>query len=229
MDTFFLYLHIAAGFSALFFGFIAMLAPKGKPLHNRTGMLYFWAMIVVAITSTIISLSSNPINLFLLVVGIFSFYLTFTGYRSTVIKNKPPQLLDKCITAMMLLTTLAMLILAIYDWINGSGRLTIILGIFGTIGGTLAVADLLVYKNGLDHPREWMLRHLGRMGGAYLATFTAFAVTNLKMLMPSILLWTLPPVIGANVILLSTRYYRKHYNIPTKKQQEKMATEKEKG
>lgn len=222
MSSIFLYVHIVAGFSALLLGLVAMLTTKGQQWHNKAGLIYFWSMMIVALTSTIISLTSTPVNLFLLVVGIFSFYLTFTGYRSTKVKDSPPQLLDKGVTALMLLTTLVMVILAIYDWINGSGRLTIILGIFGTIGGTLAIADLLVYKNGLDHPREWMLRHLGRMSGAYLATFTAFAVTNLKMLMPLILLWTLPPVIGANGIILAMRYYRKRYNIPTKKEQEKM-------
>lgn len=221
MDTFFLYLHIAAGFTALIIGLVAMFAPKGQALHNKSGLVYFWAMVVVALTSTIISLRSNPINLFLLVTGIFSFYLIFTGYRSTIIKNKAPQLVDKLVTAVMLGTTGVMIGLAIYDYFKGSGRLTIILGIFGSIGGLLAIADLLLYRNGLDHPREWLLRHLGRMLGAYLATFTAFAVTNLTTWMAPILLWTLPPIIGAVSITFATRYYRTVYNIPTKKQQEK--------
>lgn len=222
MNAFFLYLHIAAGFTALIIGLVAMFAPKGQTLHNKSGLIYFWAMVVVAITSTIISLRSTPINLFLLVTGIFSFYLIFTGYRSTIIKNKAPQLVDKFVTAVMLCTTLAMISLAAYDWFNGTGRLTIILGIFGSIGGVLAIADLLLYRNGLDHPREWLLRHLGRMLGAYLATFTAFAVTNLTAWMAPILLWTLPPVIGAVSIIFATRYYRKVYNIPTKKEQEEV-------
>jgi hypothetical protein len=222
MDTFFLYLHIAAGFTALIIGLVAMFSPKGQTVHNKSGLVYFWAMVVVAITSTIISLRSDPINLFLLVTGIFSFYLIFTGYRSTIVKNKTPQFIDKFVTALMLCTTVAMISLAIYDWFNGSGRLTIILGIFGSVGGVLAVADVLVYRNGLNHPREWLLRHLGRMLGAYLATFTAFAVTNLTTWMPSILLWTLPPIIGSIAIQLATYYYRKVYHIPTKKQQEKV-------
>lgn len=217
MDAFFLYVHIAAGFTALVIGLVAMLAPKGKNLHNKSGLIYFWAMVFVAITSTIISLRSNPINLFLLVTGIFSFYLIFTGYRSTIIKNKAPQFVDKLVTAAMLCTTLVMLGLAAYDWFNGNGNLTIILGIFGSIGGVLAIADVLVYRNGLDHPREWILRHLGRMLGAYLATFTAFAVTNLMAWMAPIYLWTLPPTLGTVGIIWATRYYRKVYNIPTKK------------
>lgn len=221
MDTFFLYLHIAAGFTALLIGLIAMFAPKGGKLHNRSGLIYFWAMVIVAITSTIISLRSSPINLFLLVTGIFSFYLIFTGYRSTIVKNKTPQFVDKFATIVMLCTALVMLSLGAYDWLNGNGRLMIILGIFGSIGGILAIADIFVYRNGLDHPREWLLRHLGRMLGAYIATFTAFAVTNLTTWMAPILLWTLPPIIGGSSIFFVTGYYRKVYNIPTKKEQKK--------
>jgi hypothetical protein len=221
MDAFFLYVHITAGFTALIIGLVAMFSPKGQTIHNKSGLIYFWAMVVVSITSTIISLRSDPINLFLLVTGIFSFYLIFTGYRSTIIKNKAPQFVDKFVTALMLCTTLVMISLSTYDWFNGSGRLTIILGIFGSVGGVLAVADVLVYRNGLDHPRAWLLRHLGRMLGAYLATFTAFAVTNLTAWMSSILLWTLPPIIGSIAIQVATSYYRKSYKIPTKKQQEK--------
>jgi hypothetical protein len=58
--------------------------------------------------------------------------------------------------------------------------------------------------------------------GAYIATFTAFAVTNLTAWLAPILLWTLPPLFGTVAIELATRYYRKIYNIPTKKQQEKL-------
>lgn len=222
MDTFFLYLHISAGFTALIIGLVAIFSPKGKTIHNKSGLIYFWAMVVVSITSTIISLRSDPVNLFLLVTGIFSFYLIFTGYRATIVKNKAPQFVDKLVTAVMLCTTLAMISLSTYDWFNGSGRLTIILGIFGSVGGALAVADIFVYRNGLNHPREWLLRHLGRMLGAYLATFTAFAVTNLTAWMSSILLWTFPPIIGSIAIQVATAYYRKRYKIPTKKQQEKV-------
>lgn len=221
MDDLFLYVHIAAGFTALATGLVAMFSPKGQNIHNKSGLIYLWAMLIISITSTIISLRSNPINLFLLVTGIFSFYLVITGYRSTIVKNKAPQLMDKLITILMLCTSLVMLGLAVYDWFNGTGKLSIILSIFGSIGGVLAIADVLVYRNGLNHPKEWLLRHLGRMLGAYIATFTAFAVTNLRAWFPSILLWTVPAIIGTVAIQLAMRYYRKVYNIPTKKQQQK--------
>lgn len=220
MDTLFLYVHIAAGFTALVIGLLAMIAPKGQNLHNKSGLIYFWAMVLVALTSTIISLRSSPINLFLLVTGIFSFYLVFTGYRSTIIKNRAAPFIDKFVTAIMLCTALVMLSLGAYDYLNGNGRLMLILGIFGSIGGVLAIADILVYRNGLKHPKEWLLRHLGRMLGAYIATFTAFAVTNLTAWMAPILLWTLPPIIGGISIFFVTAYYRKVYRIPTKKVQD---------
>ena len=92
MIPYLLYLHITAGFIALVLGLVAMLAPKGQTLHNRSGLIYFWAMMIISLTSTLISLGGEQLNLFLFVVGIFSFYMTFTGYRSTKVKNNEPQL-----------------------------------------------------------------------------------------------------------------------------------------
>lgn len=213
-----LYIHIASGFTALLLGLVAMFAPKGQKLHNRSGLIYFWSMMVISLTSTLISLFGEQVNIFLLLVGIFSFYLTFTGYRSTKIKHKTPPLLDKIVTGLMLLTTIGMVAFALYSWSKGSTNLAIVLGIFGFIGGFFATIDVLRYKNGLHHPKEWMMEHLGRMCGAYIATFTAFAVTNLTAFLPSLLLWIVPAIGGGLCIVLTTKYYRKVYNIPTKKE-----------
>lgn len=210
-----LQIHIVVGFIALVVGLVAMFVPKGQKVHNTAGKIYFGSMLIIALTSTILSLL-GPLNLFLLVVGIFSFYLTFTGYRTTKVKNQAPQLIDKLVTGLMLVTTVAIVFLNIYFWNNGKQNLTIILSIFGTIGGTLALADVWRYFKGYDHPREWLLAHLGRMCGAYIATFTAFAVTNLTAFFPKMLLWTLPPIAGALTIQLATAYYRKQYNISKK-------------
>ena len=117
---------------------------------------------------------------------------------------------------MMLLTTLAMIGLAIYSLMNNNSGLAIILGLFGFIGGSLAIVDVLRYKNGLHHPKEWILEHLGRMCGAYIATFTAFAVTNLTAFLSGLLLWVLPAILGGFGIGIATNYYRKQFNIPKK-------------
>lgn len=211
MNTIFLYIHIAAGFSALLLGIIAIFATQRQTVHKTTGAIFFWAINIVAITSVVLSLNRTPINSFLLVIGILSFYVNFTGYRAVKLKNKPAQFADKLVTGIMFLTTLSMLFLAAYDSKYGSGDTAIILGIFSIIGGTHATADALYFKNGPRHPKEWILRHFNGMVGAYIATITAFAVTNLTAFVPLFYLWTIPPVIGSLFVLSINIYYRRKY------------------
>ena len=72
--------HIAVGFTALAVGPFAMFSAKGGTLHRRAGMVYVWAMVAVVITAVVLAVY-RP-NLFLLGVAVFSFYLTFSGYRA---------------------------------------------------------------------------------------------------------------------------------------------------
>jgi hypothetical protein len=47
-------IHIAAGGLALVLGAIALIAKKGGPLHRRLGLLFVYAMIVMAITAAML-------------------------------------------------------------------------------------------------------------------------------------------------------------------------------
>ena len=46
------------------------------------------------------------------------------------------------------------------------------------------------------------------MCGSYIATFTAFALVNMRFL-PLVLLWILPTVVGTIGITLTITFYRK--------------------
>ncbi len=73
------WIHIAAGFTAFFVAPVAMVVRKGGPTHRSWGKLYFWAMTVATITALVVA-AYRP-NIFFLLIAIFSFYLSFTGYR----------------------------------------------------------------------------------------------------------------------------------------------------
>ena len=72
----FLWLHIAAGFTGFFVAPVALITRKGGGTHRRWGKVYFWAMTVAALSAMVIA-AYRP-NLFLLLVGIFAFYLAFS-------------------------------------------------------------------------------------------------------------------------------------------------------
>ena len=82
-----IYSHVFAGASVLLSGLVAMLAPKGGRGHRMAGQLYFWGMFWI-FASALLLIGMVRFNIFLLVMGVFSFYLTFSGYR--VLKRKAP-------------------------------------------------------------------------------------------------------------------------------------------
>jgi uncharacterized membrane protein len=73
----FLAIHIAAGSVALFVVPIVLAVRKGGKAHRRLGMAYVYAMGVVALTAFVVAPYFH--DYFLLLIAIFSSYLTFCG------------------------------------------------------------------------------------------------------------------------------------------------------
>lgn len=79
-----LYAHIFSGILALLTGIGALNAAKGGKIHRASGKVFFVAMLLVSFTALAISVFKN--NDFLLAIGVFSFYMNYTGYRT--LKNR---------------------------------------------------------------------------------------------------------------------------------------------
>src|SRR5262245_9673948 len=101
----FLWLHIASGFTAFFVAPVALITRKGGDTHRRWGKVYFWAMTVAALSSMVVA-AYRP-NLFLFLIGIFAFYLAFSGYR--VLSRKRPELRQKAAALDWGVTTITLL------------------------------------------------------------------------------------------------------------------------
>lgn len=209
-----LVIHIISGFTALIVGLIPMYATKGGKLHNQSGLIYFWAMFGVFATSQPMAFIKG--NVFLFTIGIFSFYLALTGYRAA--KRKGWDQLtgfDKRIIQFTLFTSLVMFVFAGYYAFARQTNIAIILAVFASICFWFSASD---WKNfgKKSIPKQWMILHLTRMLGAYIATFTAFAATNLYFL-PTYAIWLLPTLVGTIGILLAVKYFRKKFGIPYSK------------
>ena len=68
-----LWIHIISGSLALIAGPIAMFNQDGGKLHRKSGIIYFYSMMVIFVSSIILSIVRE--NWFLFMVGIFSCYL----------------------------------------------------------------------------------------------------------------------------------------------------------
>ena len=65
-----------------------------------------------------------------------------------------------------------------------------------------------LYLKGPTHKQHWLAGHIVSMGAGYIATWTAFVVTNIRFL-PPVLVWLAPSIIGTIFIALSIRRYIK--------------------
>lgn len=212
--------HIATGFTALLIGLIPMFSKKGSRLHNRAGLVYVYCMITVAITALLLC-GLQPfkmMRLFLTGIAVFSFYLCFTGWRAT--KNKQGQVtpLDTLITYGALLVGVAMVCFGIYLLTQGGlSFMPIVFTFFGALTGQFAGQDIRQQQQP-TLKMSWYFQHFTRMGGSYIATFTAAMVTNAPRLLPanapewtSTLIWIAPSILGGMLIGRTVRYYKQKF------------------
>lgn len=193
-----LYLHIMAGFTALCAAGAALGTAKGAAWHRRAGKTYVLAMLGVTLT-TLALIVVRP-NLFLLVIGLFSFYLVFTGWRAGVQRDGRPRWPDHLAGAAMALTGATMLALGAMQLFAAGGSQPVILLVFGSIGLTLALSDWRDWQRGPIIGKARIARHLTRMLAGSIATITAAVVVNLSVL-PPLVVWLGPTVLITPLIV----------------------------
>lgn len=199
--------HVIAGILSLLTGLLIFILKKGTSLHVNIGKTYYAAMTIVFVSSVYVSALKN--NIFLLLVGIFSYYLVYTGIlynRNRTIEKMNAWNYSRIIFFAIIF--LAMLIYGIYALIGGAYALGVILLVFGGIGGQLSKTDITFYVLKKENTaKNFAVRsHLGRMTGSYIAAVTAFAVNNIHFL-PTVVVWLLPTVLGFGLISFYDRKY----------------------
>jgi len=214
---FILYPHIAGGFIALFVAPVAMAVKKGGPAHRLWGKIYFIAMCMVSLTS--VTMSVLKPNIFLGMVGVFSFYLVASGYRALYRRNvnSPGQvaLVDWLLVAVSGLFSLGLISFGILILLkNISHPFGYISTILGLIGLWSVVRDVLSFTKPGHHKENWMYHHMGGMIGGYIATVSAFSVVNFTFL-PDLVRWLWPMAIGFPLLFKWINYYKKKKNNPS--------------
>lgn len=201
-----LLIHVLSGFGALIFGIISILSKKGGISHRFSGKGFYYTMTAVGITALILSFFKDiP---FLLIIAVFSYYMTFTGYRyigrykKTVFSKWPDRIIGFSASLLVLVFGGNLLI---QEGIHFSG-LQPLFFIFSGILLFMIFEDFRLASKERSK-NQLLLMHIGRMGGAYISTLTAFLVVNIKF-DPPILIWLLPTAIGFPVIWLAIRKYR---------------------
>ena len=215
-------IHVVAGTSALLAGLIPMFSPKGNRLHNRTGRLYVWCMIIVAGTALLMC-GLQPfkmLRLFLTGIAVLSFYLCVTGWRATKQKKSGPALTDKLLTYITLVVSVAMMGFgACLMALNGATFFPILFTFFGGLTFSFARQDYRQFNRPTEK-MHWFFQHFTRMGGSYIATFTAFLVNNMIRIVPAdapewigLAGWIAPSLIGGMLIGRTVAYYKQRASV----------------
>ena len=77
-------------------GLVSIIAQKGKNIHRKSGLIFFYSMMLSGIIAIIVAVFPNHESPFLFAVGIFSLYFVLTGNRALNFKRKNPDLkIDK--------------------------------------------------------------------------------------------------------------------------------------
>jgi hypothetical protein len=176
-----LLIHVIAGVVCLITGFIAIFSnPKGGKLHRKSGLIYFWSMVIIFLTS-VISITLFNFQFFLFMISIFSFFLSFTGYRA--LKRKKPndvKWFDKLVAYAGFITGFILIGYGIYKAIlNGNYGFTAICIIFGSLLSANAYKDIKHFRKTEYDKLWWWFHHLNMMMASFIAAFTAFLVNNI--------------------------------------------------
>ena len=212
-----LIIHIVAGFLALLFGAMAIASRKGQKNHLKSGNWYVLMMYAVGTSAILMTqLKSNP---FLFTVGIFTLYMTYTGQRSIFYYRLREAYRigwkDIVPTGIGLLVSAGMVVQPIYQMLKTNTFSVSVMAVFGAILMGFAIRDVrMILKNPSFQPnnKTWLVKHIGLMGGAYIATLTAFLVTNVNFT-PGWIIWLAPTLVGSILISRASRAWHKKLKI----------------
>ena len=208
----FLGVHVTAGAASFLLAPVALATVKGGTAHRRWGMVYLWAMGVVASTALPMALY-RPV-LFLALVAILSFYLAFTGYRVLKLRSIAggrAQPVDWIVTGACFFSSAALLSLAVLRpaLVQHMGIVAIL---FGALGIRASAMHLLSFVRKPTDKMFWLYRHFQHFIASYIAAWTAFSTVTLPRLFGHTMwLWVWPAAIGVPAIMLTTAYYKRKF------------------
>lgn len=203
-----LVIHIIAGSIGLITGTINISRKKGDKLHKNVGLFFLYGMIINGIAGLLMTLiHSNP---FLFIVGIFSIYMAATGQRylslKGLLKGEKAKNIDWTLSSIMLLFGIGFVIYGILILFS-SNNFGVVLLVFGLISISMVYQDFKNYKGQISIKNFWLLVHIQRMIGSYIAAATAFLVVN-NTILPGIVAWLLPTVILTPLIFKWSNKYK---------------------
>lgn len=201
--NFILIVHILTGVIALGSGAFAIISKKQRGAHSKSGNMYFYSMLVSALTA--VALSTLEFNPFLFGIALFTLYLIIGGKMALVIRRQFGLAQYWKYYAFSGLLTAGLMVFFATQIISQSTTAAIILFVFAGIQLSFSGFDL--WYDPLKNIKHLIFQHINKMGGGYIATCTAFIVVNINFL-PDLVTWLGPTLIGSLLIAIANRQRR---------------------
>ena len=181
--------HVLAGTLGILAGFVALSATKGAALHRKSGTLFVYAMITMALMGSIMALMRGKAPGANGPVGLLTAYLVITGLITVRRPEKGSRSLDRGLMVLVLAVTATLFTFGFAVLASPSGRLygmpAFPFLIFGSIGLLAGVGDLrLIRSGGVQTIRgaRRLTRHLWRMSFALLIAAFSFFLGQAKVI-----------------------------------------------
>ena len=174
-----LYIHIFAGALALVFGYVALFASKGSRLHRRSGRLFVYAMLTMALGGFVVAAGRSVAPAINVPAALLTAYLVVTSLTTI----RPPLSGARAFQVGALLVALGVgvssLAFAFEAIANGGSRQgmpAFPFFLFGIAALLASLGDLRILRSGAPQGAPRIARHLWRMCFALLIAALSFFI-----------------------------------------------------
>ena len=154
--------HVAAGLLALAFGYVALYAVKGAALHRRSGLLFVYAMLAMALTAVFMEAVSARRITVNVVAGLVTLYFVVTSLLTVRPRLQRSQRIDAIAPLFGLMVAL-LAFKAAFEMAKTGRPETAPCVIFGVLTLLGATGDIRMIRGGGLQGRRRIARHLWRM------------------------------------------------------------------
>jgi uncharacterized membrane protein len=170
--------HVLGGALGIGFGFVALFASKGARLHRRSGMLFVYAMLVMALAGATLAVVMNKAATSNTPVGLLTAYLVITGLLTVRAPSARSPRLGVGLMLAALAVGLALFTFGVTALRSPSGRLegmpAFPFFLFGSIALLSSIGDLRMIRAGGLQGATRLTRHLWRMCAALFIAAASF-------------------------------------------------------
>ena len=201
--------HILAGLLAITVGFAALFAPKGGPLHRKSGLVFVVAMMVMAGAGAIMAalqfhIAFQKLNV---IAATVTLYLVATSFLTVRRRDTKSRWID----VITMLAAFAAGLFAIFIGVDAMGRSksawfpAVPAFVFGTIALLAAFGDMRLAMGRVLDPPHRIVRHLWRMCFAMFVATGSFFLGQAKVFPEELrIMWLLAAPV---LLVLATMFF----------------------